>query len=99
MDSHSRSANGLLHPDGTSVVLKFVCLDDLHDYICCLANTLTSGVKLFELCGIRISAGADLGKISKDFDVCQLYSDIGFLNVVAGENLVFQPSSGSFGGR
>ena len=58
VDSHSRGANGLLHPDGTSVVLQFVCLDDLHHYIYRLADRLSSGEKPFELFGIGVEVGA-----------------------------------------
>ncbi|XP_029933209.1 uncharacterized protein LOC115377537 [Myripristis murdjan] len=58
VDSHSRSNTGLLHHDGTSVVLHFACLDDLHHYICRLADSLRSREKLFELCGVTVSTGA-----------------------------------------
>ncbi|XP_029923306.1 uncharacterized protein LOC115370422 isoform X2 [Myripristis murdjan] len=58
VDSHSRSNTGLLHHDGTSVVLHFACLDDLHHYICRLADSLSSREKLFELCGVTVSTGA-----------------------------------------
>ena len=58
VDSHSRSSCGLVHGDGTSVVLHFSCLDDLHHYICCLADSLGSREKVFELCGISVSCGA-----------------------------------------
>ncbi|XP_029902361.1 uncharacterized protein LOC115355644 [Myripristis murdjan] len=55
VDSHSRSSTGLLHHNGTSVVLHFACLDDLHHYICRLADSLRSREKLFELCGVTVS--------------------------------------------
>ncbi|XP_029915166.1 uncharacterized protein LOC115364741, partial [Myripristis murdjan] len=58
VDSHSRSSTGLLHHNGTSVVLHFACLDDLHHYICRLADSLRSREKLFELCGVTVSTGA-----------------------------------------
>ncbi|XP_029924908.1 uncharacterized protein LOC115371594 [Myripristis murdjan] len=58
VDSHSRSNTGLLHHDGTSVVLHFACLDDLHHYICRLADSLRSREKLFELCGVTVSTDA-----------------------------------------
>ncbi|XP_029904306.1 uncharacterized protein LOC115357061 [Myripristis murdjan] len=58
VDSHSRSSTGLLHHNGTSVVLHFACLDDLHHYICRLADILRSREKLFELCGVTVSGGA-----------------------------------------
>ncbi|XP_029931521.1 uncharacterized protein LOC115376171 [Myripristis murdjan] len=58
VDSHSRSNTGLLQSDGTSVVLHFACLDDLHYYICRLADSLSSRQKLFELCGVGVSGGA-----------------------------------------
>ncbi|XP_029933202.1 uncharacterized protein LOC115377530, partial [Myripristis murdjan] len=58
VDSHSRSNTGLLHHNGTSVVLHFACLDDLHHYICRLADSLRSREKLFELCGVTVSTGA-----------------------------------------
>ncbi|XP_029933210.1 uncharacterized protein LOC115377538 [Myripristis murdjan] len=58
VDSHSRSSTGLLHHNGTSVVLHFTCLDDLHHYICRLADSLRSREKLFELCGVTVSTGA-----------------------------------------
>ncbi|XP_061923815.1 uncharacterized protein LOC133663392 isoform X1 [Entelurus aequoreus] len=58
VDSHSRSSCGLLDHNGTSVILHFSCLDDLHHYICCLADALCSGLKPFELCGVRVSVGA-----------------------------------------
>ncbi|XP_030019133.1 uncharacterized protein LOC115439438 [Sphaeramia orbicularis] len=56
VDSHSRSSCGLVHGDGTSVVLYFSCLDDLHQYLYCLAESLTSGEKPFELSAISISS-------------------------------------------
>ncbi|XP_044191554.1 uncharacterized protein LOC122969696 [Thunnus albacares] len=52
VDSHSRSNLGLLHCNGTSVVLHFGCLDDLHLYICCLADSVSTSQKLYELCGV-----------------------------------------------
>ncbi|XP_061784267.2 uncharacterized protein [Nerophis lumbriciformis] len=58
VDSHSRSSCGLVDHNGTSVILHFSCLDDLHHYICCLADALSSGLKPFELCGVRVSVGA-----------------------------------------
>ncbi|XP_074526296.1 uncharacterized protein LOC141790369 [Halichoeres trimaculatus] len=58
VDSHSRGNEGLLHFNGTSVVLHFACLDDLHHYICRLADSLSSREKLFELCGITVHVGA-----------------------------------------
>ncbi|XP_029918536.1 uncharacterized protein LOC115366983 [Myripristis murdjan] len=58
VDSHSRSHTGLLHHNGTSVVLHFACLDDLHHYICRLADSLRSREKLFELCGVMVSTDA-----------------------------------------
>ncbi|XP_029933213.1 uncharacterized protein LOC115377541 [Myripristis murdjan] len=58
VDSHSRSNTGLLHHNGTSVVLHFACLDDLHHYICRLADSLRSREKLFELCGVTVSTDA-----------------------------------------
>ncbi|XP_074546718.1 uncharacterized protein LOC141805519 isoform X3 [Halichoeres trimaculatus] len=58
VDSHSRGNEGLLHFNGTSVVLHFACLDDLHHYICRLADSLSSREKLFELCGISVHVGA-----------------------------------------
>ncbi|XP_029910642.1 uncharacterized protein LOC115361416 [Myripristis murdjan] len=58
VDSHSRSSTGLLHHNGTSVVLHFACLDDLHHYICRLADSLLSREKLFELCGVTVSTDA-----------------------------------------
>ncbi|XP_067426716.1 uncharacterized protein [Thunnus thynnus] len=53
VDRHSRSYIGLLHCNGTSVVLHFACLDDLHHYICHLANN--SRQKQYELCGVSVS--------------------------------------------
>ncbi|XP_078022884.1 uncharacterized protein LOC144462597 [Epinephelus lanceolatus] len=58
VDSHSRCDIGLVHSDGKSVVLQFDCLDDLYGYICCLADSLSSRQKLFELCGVSVSEGA-----------------------------------------
>nr|XP_061819798.1 uncharacterized protein LOC133608527 isoform X1 [Nerophis lumbriciformis] len=58
VDSHSRSSCGLVDHNGTSVILHFSCLDDLHHYICCLAYALSPGPKPFELCGVRVSVGA-----------------------------------------
>ncbi|XP_029924912.1 uncharacterized protein LOC115371597 [Myripristis murdjan] len=58
VDSHSRSNTGLLHHNGTSVVLHFACLHDLHHYICRLADSLRSREKLFELCGVTVSTDA-----------------------------------------
>ncbi|XP_061811977.1 uncharacterized protein, partial [Nerophis lumbriciformis] len=58
VDSHSRSSCGLVDHNGTSVILHFSCLDDLHHYICCLADALSPGLKPFELCGVRVSVGA-----------------------------------------
>eukprot|EP00064_Thunnus_orientalis_P018784 superscaffoldBa00004444_g18890 len=52
VDSHSCSNFGLLHCNGTSVVLHFACLDDLHHYICRLADSVSSSQKLYELCGV-----------------------------------------------
>ncbi|XP_078019479.1 uncharacterized protein LOC144459401 [Epinephelus lanceolatus] len=58
VDSHSRCDIGLVHSDGKSVVLQFDCLDDLYGYICCLADSLSSRQKLFELSGVCVSEGA-----------------------------------------
>ncbi|XP_078025236.1 uncharacterized protein LOC144463724 [Epinephelus lanceolatus] len=58
VDSHSRCDIGLVHSDGKSVVLQFDCLDDLYGFICCLADSLSSRQKLFELCGVSVSEGA-----------------------------------------
>ncbi|XP_029939450.1 uncharacterized protein LOC115381942 [Salarias fasciatus] len=58
VDSHSRSRVGLLHHSGSSVLLQFACLDDLHHYIRRLADSLISGQQLFELCGITVGGGA-----------------------------------------
>ena len=55
VDSHSRSNIGMLHCNGTSVVLHFACLDDLHHYICRLADSVSSRQKLYELCGVSVS--------------------------------------------
>ncbi|XP_044191600.1 LOW QUALITY PROTEIN: uncharacterized protein LOC122969723, partial [Thunnus albacares] len=57
VDSHSRSNFGLLHCNGTSVVLHFACLDELHHYICCFADSVSSSQKLYELCGVSVSGG------------------------------------------
>nr|XP_061819803.1 uncharacterized protein LOC133608529 isoform X1 [Nerophis lumbriciformis] len=58
VDSHSRSSCGLVDHNGTSAILHFSCLDDLHHYICCLADALSPGPQPFELCGVRVSVGA-----------------------------------------
>ncbi|XP_044221305.1 uncharacterized protein LOC122991901 isoform X4 [Thunnus albacares] len=59
VDSHSRSNIGLLQCNGTSVVLHFACVDDLHDYICRLADSVSSSQKLYELCGVTVSCGVN----------------------------------------
>lgn len=56
VNSHSCSNAGLFQYNGTSVVLHFACLDNLHHYI--LADSLSPREKLFELCGISVSKGA-----------------------------------------
>nr|XP_061838349.1 uncharacterized protein LOC133620798 isoform X2 [Nerophis lumbriciformis] len=70
VDSHSRSTCGLVDHNGTSVILHFSCLDDLHHYICCLADALSPGLKPFELCGVRVSVGASPALSGASIDSC-----------------------------
>ncbi|XP_061749313.1 uncharacterized protein LOC133547832 [Nerophis ophidion] len=70
VDSHSRSSCGLVDGNGTSVILHFSCLDDLHHYICCLADALSPGLKPFELCGVRVSVGASPALSGASVETC-----------------------------
>lgn len=54
VDSHSRGTDGLVHPDGTSVVLRFRCLEALRGYISRLADSLHAEGTQFELCSVSV---------------------------------------------
>lgn len=60
VDSHSRGKDGLMHPDGTSVVLRFSCLEALRDYMSRLATSLDANGKFFELCSVSVSVSQEL---------------------------------------
>ncbi|XP_034553964.1 uncharacterized protein LOC117823040 isoform X1 [Notolabrus celidotus] len=55
VDSHARSAEGMLHGNGKSVVVYFSCIDHVYDHICKLSRMLPVGVKQFEIAGVRVS--------------------------------------------
>ncbi|KAK7888643.1 hypothetical protein WMY93_024203 [Mugilogobius chulae] len=54
VDSHARSASGMVHHNGTSVVLYFRSVNELYSYFCELAGCYGMDLKLFEMCGVNV---------------------------------------------
>ncbi|XP_055079136.1 uncharacterized protein LOC117373730 [Periophthalmus magnuspinnatus] len=61
VDSHSRSAEGLVDPDGKSVVMYFSHIDELYSFFCTLAACYgdEESFKEFELTGVNVVVAAD----------------------------------------
>ncbi|KAA0701445.1 ATP-dependent DNA helicase PIF1 [Triplophysa tibetana] len=55
VDSHARSATGMVDGNGRSVVVYFSSLENLFHHICNLATTLTGKQKPFEIASVCIS--------------------------------------------
>nr|XP_054591529.1 uncharacterized protein LOC129155826 [Nothobranchius furzeri] len=54
VDSHARSADGMVDPNGKSVILYFSSLDNVFRYIQRFASKLNGTQKLFEISGVNI---------------------------------------------
>ncbi|XP_055088447.1 uncharacterized protein LOC129457419, partial [Periophthalmus magnuspinnatus] len=63
VDSHSRSAEGLVDPDGKSVVMYFGHIDELYSFFCtlaaCYGDDSDESFKEFELTGVDVVVAAD----------------------------------------
>ncbi|XP_055084859.1 uncharacterized protein LOC117386041 [Periophthalmus magnuspinnatus] len=63
VDSHSRSAEGLVDPDGKSVVMYFSHIDELYSFFCtlaaCYGDDSDESFKEFELTGVNVVVAAD----------------------------------------
>ena len=56
VDSHARSADGMVDANGQSVVVYFACLGDVFDHISQISKAITKGLKLFEIAGVCVSS-------------------------------------------
>nr|XP_057903846.1 OTU domain-containing protein 3-like [Doryrhamphus excisus] len=96
VDSHSRSCNGMVCSDGTSVVLCFGSLDDLANHISNLAAGFGGTEKLFEIAGVVVTVVADRKRhlevtdVSKKFKMADISStcasDVEVISVVTTQH-------------
>nr|XP_043868972.1 uncharacterized protein LOC122758736 [Solea senegalensis] len=61
VDSHARSADGMVHPNGKSVVVYFSSLEHLIQHVSCFAAGFRGTQKLFEIAGVRVTVKVDGG--------------------------------------
>ncbi|XP_053179094.1 uncharacterized protein LOC128362380 [Scomber japonicus] len=85
VDSHARSAAGLVGVYGRSIVAYFTCVRDLHEYVCNLAASLNASHEAFEIAGVRVfhvvfndapAADADVAVVSGDATADEVMSVI-----------------------
>ncbi|XP_062283095.1 uncharacterized protein LOC133987667 [Scomber scombrus] len=75
VDSHARSAAGLVSPYGRSIAAYFSCVRDLHEYICNLAASLDTYHTCFEIAGVCVSHIVFADSPAGDADVVVVRDD------------------------